>query len=119
MQRSRIENTIEFVADRFKELGYSGCEGVETEGYNITVESIIAVTTEIMKLAEEVPRLKGEEKRQIVLGAVKLLCVELDTDDQLISIVDTVIPATIDMLIFVDKSGLFPASTFRGCCGIW
>jgi hypothetical protein len=123
MHRSRLTNTVEFVAAQFKQLKRSaaGGGGVETVGHQITVENIIAVTTEIMKLTEELPRLKGVEKRETVLGALKLLCTELElgTDDQLMNIIETVIPGTIDMLIFVDKSGLFPALEIKQCCGFW
>ena len=72
-------------------------------GKKITESSMIIVCVAAMKIVDQVPKLTGPDKKQIVLLVLKKLVSQGDNQAVLLNVINNVMPVAIDTLISVDK----------------
>lgn len=78
---------------------------------NVTIPDIIKIVEKLMEYVEKIKSIKGKEKRQLVLNAIKKLVDENIYNEAIRDYVDTMINTDtlgtiIDTICYVNKNGL-------------
>ena len=90
-------------------------------GSDITTDSIVDITINLMQIVEKYPKIKGFQKKSLVLHVLKKFINEhLDgkNSELILSFVNIILPSIIDSIIAVDgkKIVIHARSLFKFCC---
>jgi len=75
----------------------------------LTTENTMFIVAKLMQLVEKYPELHGEEKKKLIIYVIRLFAVdhlEGNTDLQVLTFIDTMLPSVIDTIVSVDRKKL-------------
>jgi hypothetical protein len=76
-------------------------------GGKLTTSNVVVVVINLMRLVEKYSELKGHQKKQVILEAVKMLINDsndnVEDNEQLIMLVNMTLPSVIDVIISIDR----------------
>ena len=88
---------------------------------NINMSNIIEIATKLMQLVETYPKLKGDQKKTLVIECVKQFVKSnfpVDNEEATLNFIDLFLPSVIDIIISIDNSDIKIGvkKCFISCC---